>query len=237
VTAAASVVDHVSAPKSYDELFRKYYLYVVNLVNKHGITDDNKEDVASEILTRFMERGFLDVFDSSLVFEFNGEKRPARFKSFLSKFVLTYVQGHCDKQKRLAKREWYVCDMQVQPEKTGSEVVRWVDLYGDPHEGHEDAVLEVIMEQGLAQGLREHLATVPRRAHGDRCDLVALFDAVREQALDRGHIDIKALKDVFGVSPTAMHSWVWWLKENIAAHLGLPVPPKRPRVTRPKQQP
>lgn len=240
MSVAISAVDHMSAPKNYAELFQKYYPYVVNLVAKLGITDDNKEDVASEILTRFMERGFLDKFDPSLVFSYQGNPRPARFKSFLSKFVFTYAQGHLDKQRRLIRREAQICDL---PLSDGGSVckdpgqTRWVDQYGPPSPGHEEAVLNVLMEQNLADALRAHLASVPRRSSGDRCDLVAVFDAVRAQVLDKGCYDINGLKDLFGVSPTAMHTWVWWLKENIASVLGLSLPPRRARTTKPKPVP
>lgn len=227
-----SGVDYVSAPKDYAELFRRYYPYVVNLVNKNGIADDNKEDVASEILARFFERGFLEKFDPALVFSYAGQPRPARFKSFLSKFVLTYVRGHYDKQKRLRTREIMLCD-HVMSGFYGIGV-RWVDVYGEAHPDHQDEVLEGWMERQLVVGLRNFLADVPRKSVYDRCDLVALFDAVMVQVRDKGEYDITELKEIFGVSSTAMHTWVWWLKQNIAEALGHPVPAKRPRTTRVK---
>lgn len=237
MTAAVSGVDYMSAPKDYAELFRTYYPYVVNLVNKFGITDDNKEDVASEILTRFMERGFLEKFDPALRFEYNGEWRPARFKSFLSKFVLTYVQGFYDKQKRILVREVQICDMYLTGDERAGAGVRWVEVYGEVAQSHEDEILDALVEQELADGLRRYLADVPRRSSNDRCDLVALFDEVRAQCLQRGSYDITTLKASFEVSSTAMHTWMWWLKANMCEALGLPLPPKRPRTTRPKSQP
>lgn len=226
MTYAPTATDFVSAPKDYAELFTVYYPYVVNLVNKHGIHENNKEDVASEILTRFMERGFLEKFDPTLVFEFNGESRPARFKQFLSKFVLAYVMGHCDKQKRVARREWQIIDSAIS--------TTWDEMEGKVADSHEDTVLDAIMEEGLAAGLRRYLSTIPPRSATDMCDLPALFDAVRAQALETGFVDMKVLVERFEVGSTAMHTWVWLLKAHIADHLGLPLPPKRPRTTRPK---
>lgn len=237
----APTVDYTSAPENYAELFRLYYHYVVNLVNKHGIHDSNKEDVASEILTRFMERGFLDKFDPSLVFEHDGKLKPARFKQFLSKFVLTYVMGHCDKQRRIQRREWQIIDMSI-----GGSVIGdgngavngvwgksdWGSVFGERSESHEDAVLDAIMEEELSAGLRRYLCTVPRRSATDLCDLPALFDAVRAQALATGFVDLKQLAAQFHVGLTAMHTWVWNLRAHIADHLGLPLPPRRPRATR-----
>jgi hypothetical protein len=238
VAATKSGVDYVSAPKDYSELFQIYYLYLVNLVNQFGIDENNKEDVASEILARFYERGFLEKFDPTLSFSYMGELRPARFKNFLSKFALRYVRGHVDKQRRIATREVQICDRLVDPDGTTfngiNSGVRWVDLYGATHDGHEDTVLDLLTEEHLAQGLRQYLSTVPKRSTSDRCDLVKLFDAVRVQVLSTGTYDIALLKDEFGCSPTAMHTWIWWLKEHLAHATGLPVPPKRRRTTKAK---
>lgn len=237
---AVNGVDYKCAPSDYAELYRIYYRYVVNLVGSFGIDENNKEDVASDILATFFARGFLEKFDPTLVFEYKGQKRPARFKSFLSRFVATYVRGHYDKQKRLASREVQIVDLLMGQGDHGlaqngsSNGSRWAELYGDTVASPEDDVLETIMEEDLANGLRAYLADVPRRSASDSCDLVRLFDEVRKQCLDRGAYDISLLKATFGVSSTAMHTWVWWLKENLAAALGLPVPARRPRTTRPK---
>ncbi len=226
-----SGVDYKSAPSDYAELFRLYYKYVVNLVAMFGINENNKEDVASDILTTFYARGFLEKFDPSLVFEYKGEPRPARFKSFLSRFVSIYVRGHYDRQARLASREVLVNDMIV-----GSGKDRWIEVFGGMHDGHEAQVLDVLEEEDTCQGLRNYLARIPPRSPSDSCDLVALFDAVREQCLLDGAYDIAALRERFGVSSTAIHTWMWWLKENLAVALGVPVPPKRPRRIKPRAE-
>lgn len=233
----ASGVDYLSAPTDYAELFRIYYPYVVNLVHKHGIDENMKEDVASDILARFFERGFLEKFDPTLTFEYRGTQRPARFRSFLSKFVLIYVRGHHDRQQRIAGREIQICDLPLTnggAAHTGATTERWVDVYGETADSHEEDVLDIVMENDLVRGLRNFLADVPRRSDHDRCDLVELFDAVVAQVRDRGEYDIKQLSTSFGVSYTAMHTWVWWLKANLAEAMGRPVPPKRARTTRPK---
>lgn len=236
----APIVDYASAPQSYAELFKIYYPYVVNLVNKHGIDESNKEDVASEILTRFMERGFLDKFDPTLLFEHEGELRPTRFKHFLSKFVITYVMGHCDKQRRIWRRELQIIDKTFVSENPITDCYgrsanhSWGSNYVGSSESHEDAVLDAIMEEELSDGLRAYLTTIPRRSPTDLCDLPALFDVVRAQALGIGFVDMKALAAHFGVSSTAIHTWVWVLKAHIADRLGLPLPPRRPRTTHPE---
>jgi DNA-directed RNA polymerase specialized sigma24 family protein len=104
VTAIANDVDYVSAPKNYADLFEQYYMYVVNLCAHFGIDEQNKEDVACEILLRFMERGSLEKFDPYLVFDYRGQVRPARFKSYLSRAVEMYVRGHREKNNKHSPR-------------------------------------------------------------------------------------------------------------------------------------
>lgn len=233
VSIATSGVDYLSAPKDYAELFRIYYVYVVRLVHKHGIDENQKEDVASEILTRFYERGFLEKFDPTLTFVYKGQQRPARFRSFLSKFVLTYVRGHYDKQKRVANREWQVCDLLLTGDSSDAGV-RWVDIYGESEPSHEDNVLDGVMESDFVRGLRNYLADLPPRSDYDRCDLVELFDTMVDQVRDRGEYNVYELAARFGVSYTAMHQWVWRLRAHLADATGRPLPPKRPRAARPK---
>lgn len=231
-------VDHVSAPADYADLFRKYYDYVVTLVRRNGIEENRKEDVACDILLRFYERDFLAKFDPTLVFHYDGQDRPARFKSFLTKFVLTYVRGYRDKHARLAARELLICDMPIGVSRnTGDTLATWVEVFGDPTPGAEADVVDALDEADLVAELRAHIATVPRRSKYDTCDLVVLFDAVIEQIRADGAWNVAELRARFGVSSTAMHSWMWWLRANLAAALGRPVPAKRPRTMPLKDRP
>lgn len=225
---AANGADPVSAPANYADLFQQYYGYVVSLVRRSGIEISRAEDVASEILLRFFERDFLNVFDPTLVFHYQGRAHPARFKSFLTKFVLTYLRGHIDRQDRLHRRELLLCDNPV----AATGVTCWLDVFGDTVDGPDSEIFAFLEEQELVARLRRHIAGVPKRSALDTCDLVALFDAVIEQIRTDGRWNITSLRRRFGVSSTAMHSWMWWLRTNIAAALRRPVPAKRPRTLR-----
>ncbi len=227
--------DLVSAPHSYEDMHRTYFPYIVSLCSVNGIDENNKEDVASEIFLRLMERRFLDQFDPTLVFEYQGQKRPARFKSFLSSVVVTYVRGHYDKQMRLKRREPQLIDTPNRPAGNADpgglpgDGRPWIEVHGPEHPDHADAVLDKILEEDNADAVRAFLADIPPRSSHDRCDLVALYTAVREQILEFGVYDIKKLTELFAISSTAMHTWMWWLKANLAELYDLPLPPKRPR--------
>ncbi len=244
MTANEAGVDFFSAPKTYEDLYRQYYEYVVALVRQAGIEEDSKEDVACSILLRFFERDFLNEFDPNLVFLYQGEERRARFKSFLSKFVLVYVQSYREKQTRRHRRELHCTGRSmVAPKHTTVlradprspvEAEYWFDiLAADAGESMEDSIISGIAGNSLVDELRAHLATIPRHRANDLCDLVALFDAIVVQVDEHGCCDISRLREAFGVSPTSIHSWMWRLRACIAQYLNRPLPPKRPRTLAP----
>ncbi len=228
--------DAVTAPSDYADLFRKYYSYVVALVRRSGIDESRAEDVAQEILMRFFERDFLAEFDPTLVFTYDGKSRPARFKSFLTKIVLSYVRGHWDKQQINKSREPLLCDTIVTADHGQSgqnnRITTWIETFGQTVDGPEDDILELLSEAALVAELRAYLAAVPKRSRYDTCDLVALFDLVVEQIRARGELDATAIRRHFNISTTAVHSWRWWLLENLADALNRPLPAKRPRATK-----
>lgn len=237
----------MSAPATYADFFRIYYPYTVNFVAQLGIDDNNKEDVAAEICTRFIERGSLEKFDPEMNFYYRDELRPARFRSYYSRSIEMYARGMRDKQQKLARRELQICDVTQTPtDRPGSNAVdvqsggkssqaSYGELLAQPHQDHADGVLDAMTEEAEAVAVRRRLAEIPPRSAHDRCDLVAVYDAVRVQVLTYGEYDINQLREHFGVSSTAMHSWMWWLKANLAAIYGLPVPAKRPRRSRRSQ--
>lgn len=229
MTIADNEVDFVSAPKNYSDLFRVYYPFVVALVRKAGISDADKEDIASDILLRFFERDFLKVFDPDAVFEYDGQVRKARFKSFLAKFVLTYVRGLGDKTRRQAQREMLICDMPVGDAGDAT----WIDVFGGS-DAHEDNTVDKVSYEQLVSALRAYLEKIGPRSKHDTCDLVKLFDAMVDLVDKYGELSITELQRKFRnaetgnyVSSTALHSWIWWLRDNAGEALNLPVPTKK----------
>jgi hypothetical protein len=241
-------VDYVSAPKDYADFFSTYRQYTINFLLQLGITEDNVEDVASDIQLRFMERRSLEKFDPDLNFYYRGRMHPARFRSYYSRAVEMYSRGLRDKQKKIARRELQICDVHLNTSNnSGSNAVdvhgggqsgqgSWAEIYGEANPDHSDGVLDMMVEETEADAVRRILAQVPPRNAQDRCDLVAMYDAVRVQVLAYGEYDLAVLAKKFGVSSTAIHSWNWWLKENMAVIYGREVPAKRPRRSRRSQQ-
>lgn len=223
-------VDYTSAPATFADLYRIYYRYVVTLVRRLGIDDNRKEDVAQDILLRLYERDILTMFDPDMVFVYDGVEHPARFKSFLTKQVMSYVRGHLDKQVRQNGRELLIADKPVG--EAGDTT--WIEVFGGAVDGADTDVLAALGEQNLVDELRAYIATVPRRSKFDSCDLPALYEAMIGQVREHGVWNVAELRDRFGVSSTAMHTWMWWLRANLAHALDRPVPPRRPRTVKPR---
>lgn len=219
-----------SEPLDYADLYKKYYRYVVNTCAHLGIDEANKEDVASEILLRFMERGSLEKYDPNLNFEHHGEHHTTRFRTFLTRAVLLYTRGHREKLAKRASREVLTGGVSRNT-FLGEDIPgdNWLEDLYEPQQDHADWINDMLDEEADSAGVRKLLARIPRRNAHDLCDLVALFDAVRKQILATGKYDINRLSINFGVSVTAMNTWMWWLRENLADIYGYALPPRRGR--------
>lgn len=218
-------VDYVSAPGDYVSFYRTYRPIVVGLVKSCGIDPQHADDIASEIMLRFLERDFLVEFDPTLVFTYEGEKRPAKFRSFLSTFVKRYCKGHRDRLTRIRTREQQLID--GPPRGDGS---LWIEVFGPLAPAADEDVVEGVYNGQLVTFLRDYLAEVPRKSRADRCDLVALFDQMMLQIEEDGEWSIAKLRRVFNVSPTTMHSRMWRLRACLADALGREMPAKRKRA-------
>lgn len=222
-------VDHVSAPANYDELYRKYYRFVVALVQKHGICESNAEDVASEILERFWERDFLSEFDGDAVFEHDGVQYRARFKSFLSKFVIAYLPGHRDRQTKRAHRELLLMDMPINDGSANTEASKatWGEQHGGEAISAEEEFFGGAAMADLLDFMRGYLTNLPLRSKSDSCDLNELFAEMLHQIETTGVWENEPLRQRFRVSSTAMHQWTWALREHLADAMGRNLPAKR----------
>ncbi len=224
MTAVDSGVDFRSAPADYAALFQLYHPYVVGLVKRIGVDAQYVEDVAAEILLTLMERDILAEFDENVCFLYNNQIRPARFKSFLTRQVMLYARGLRDKQHRRNARELQVFDDVPLDGSTWLDDLVLVD-------GHEERVCDDVAATTLIADIRAYLVTIPRRSQFDTCDLPALFDALVGQVRTAGHCTAADLREAFGVSSTAIYTWLRWLRHHVAAYLGRETKGPTPRVS------
>lgn len=188
-------------PTTYAELFDRYYDYVVWIVKRSGIREQDAEDVASEILAKFYEKDFLAKFNpeewlASHRSDF-GTRPPKlpKFRGFLRSFVSKYVLQWRDKQYTRDRKEPVRCEDLV-PGTTGT----YLDLLGpttklDTNVEYEDYVRSV----------RSHLSSLPQKGWRD---LERAFVMMVGQIEQTGRVSRRELAIAFGVSETAVYQLV-----------------------------
>lgn len=230
-TVVNEAADSGRVPRDYAELYAKYHTFVRRRVIARGIEEQNADDVTSELLLRFMERGSLEKYDPEKRFPTAGRMRTASFETYLGGHVDITVQGHRDKQNKQRTREPLVCDLIL---NANGGTATWAQVYeerfGVSQSGHEEDVLAMVVTEGLVGQMREYLATIPPRNAYDKCDLVAVLDGVVQQILHLGYVDFEVLAEQLGVSATSVNKYYWRMRELLCQATGRPIPRKRPRA-------
>lgn len=217
-----SSIDPHAVPKNYEEMWVEYFSYACGLVQRLGIKPASAEDIASEILLRFMERDFLNEFDPKVRRTHRGVEYRTSFRKFLEVFVEHYVRGKRDREKRIATHELLICDKA--DELTGE---LWVEVHGPHADAGTDSIIEELAASKLRVQIRERIAQVPLA--GKR-DMLRLYDAVVEQVQDGVVKDGVWVDDLkrpdraliaadFGVSTSAIGARLGELKVHVAAAL------------------
>jgi DNA-directed RNA polymerase specialized sigma24 family protein len=108
VTAWAGPKDFDNAPPSYEAYFRQYLDYTRWLVNACGYFGEEIDDVVSEIMIRFWERDSLGVFRR----DWNSRSKSSGsvFRSYYSRFVVTYAKGKRRNVANYRARNLLLCD-------------------------------------------------------------------------------------------------------------------------------
>ena len=70
-------------PASMDELARNYYDFILGMVRKHGIPDQEAADSVQYILERLEKTNVLGQFDPEYTSEHQGRTVRTRFSTFL----------------------------------------------------------------------------------------------------------------------------------------------------------
>lgn len=203
-TTVAQPTKGTIAPADYSELFAEYYDTVCGLVRKAGIHTDSVEDVASNILLRFYERDFLAQFDPTKTFTHDGEEHTAKFSTFLGAFVKTYLRHYYQRQGIESSREPVICDKPV-----GDGSATLIEVMGHMTEDIHD-----IDYTDFVSFVNIRLEALPKKPRSPQ-DLAALFRAVMVQVARDGKYVTADLADEFGVSPTAINSWLRDLREQV----------------------
>ena len=189
------ITDH-STPLDFTEMYERYYGYVVRLIASKGIHHADAEDVAQKILTRFYERDSLNFYKPDHVTLHGGVEYTTKFTTFLSGFVVTYLQHHLSRQTIVDNR--------------------LILGYGD--EGLE--LEETPYDQDFTgPEYVEALTEIHRRLSGAEVQstivLADLFEAMREQISYTGKYATSKLAEQFGVSPAHIRTYIALIRTQL----------------------
>lgn len=201
-----------------EELARHYYGFILAMVRKCGIPDQEAPDSVQYILERLGKTNVLGQFDPGHVTEHQGSLVRTRFSTFLGAKVMRYCLGERSRLARRSGHELLVLDAPSGSDGDGE--LSPADVLGmgvvfDDYSGVETAE--------LLAGIRAHLAQVPPRSSRDTCDLVALFDEIVAEINQDGAFSYAGIQARFGVSGTTAGSWLSRLRQVLNPALDRPV--------------
>jgi hypothetical protein len=123
VTDWSGMDDWANCPPDYGTFYAQYASYVMFLVRKFAHPRE-VEDMASDIITRFIERDSMGEFKRE--WETRSASGKSVFRSYLSRFVVTYARGKNRNNVRHAIRYLTIANAPVGND--GSGETTWLDL-------------------------------------------------------------------------------------------------------------
>lgn len=193
---------------AYEELFTTYFDMVKMLVQKAGIQPVEVEDVAMEIIAKFIEKNGLENYDPHRTFSradlhganrgWSGYSKPktAKFKGMLQGFTRVYVMSHRDKQKAKAYREPLRLE-KIMPDgnEWGANIVDSSDIY-------DDCEVRVSVQNAVARARFELMVREEEQGQGDR--LTSVFDVMIQENYMGGRLTQKAVAERLDMSAAAV---------------------------------
>jgi hypothetical protein len=174
-------------------MYRLYRPRIEAICANMGII--NVEDAASEILCRFIERGFMEKFDPDYVTVADGRYYPARFSTFICAFAERYARGIRDRERRSSKRE-HLKDELIDTESFETPDQCWSD--------------ELI---ATVKDMQARVAELPKVG---RRDLEPFFAALLAQVLEgRSEIDRNIVARELSISVSTVGNWIYMVREEI----------------------
>jgi len=200
-------------PASMDELAEHYYGFILGMVRKCGIPDQEAADSVQYILERLARTGVLGQFDPEYVSTYGGRKVKTRFSTFLGAKVIRYCMGE---RGRLARRSGHELLIVDTPAGDGTPLLELIGLEAASEDYSGLEASEFIT------AMRAHLAAIPPRSARDTCDLVALFDELVAEVEKDGQFSYAGIQERFGISGTTAGAWLSRLRKVLAPVAGRP---------------
>lgn len=186
-------------PTSYSEVYEHYYPSMIKMVADAGIRYQDVPDVAMELLTTFISKDGLSLFDITRVTQPGTEGRL--FHAMLRGFTTVYVRKYLDYQKRDVRRISVLTPTMITGEHgtTTDQIPRMVDLASAAGLMGEGVIGEFIESQAFSEDLSAVLSRL--KATHPRYDWHAFIEAASDRALDNRSLTSAWLGRRLGVSP------------------------------------
>lgn len=182
-TEWSGMKDYVNAPPDYGTFHKQYLSYTRHLVAQFGVPVSDLDDVVSDIMIRFLERDSIGVFSRD--WESRSATGHSNFRSYYSRFVVTYAQGKNRNVRRHGSRYVLICDASVDDDGRTT----WLDEHAPTEAFEERATGDMDFEQ-LVSELRTKVDPT----------LSDAVDAVVEIAMGEPTIRVAALARKLNVS-------------------------------------
>ena len=200
-------------PDDYEELFCTYFPLLRKVARDGGIAPEDWEDVATNLLTDFMDRGGLGWYDPNYVVDtgdaprVEGDRyRKAKFSNMLKRYATLRVRHYRDKQEVRHRREPWRLEAPI-----GNSETTWAESEAYGVEMLEPVETSVTI-MSVFDRSRDILIT---RSTAQR-DYARFCDLFEEQVRLDGCPDRRTLQAELGVSPSTVTQMLRDLRSTMA---------------------
>lgn len=193
-------------PDDYSELFEQYYSMMCGVVAKSGIAPFDVEDVAMDILARFIDKGGLAYFDPS--------HPKAKFKGMLRGFTATYVLQYRDKQMIRHRREPWRNEMPLAILGKGIYEVEAESTWGEMNHRNDWWVDSCEVSVSIVQALKKARSILESKTSGKR-DYAKFLDLCLLHGFLDGELDRTAIREALGIGGSTLNVMLRELRSTL----------------------
>lgn len=207
-------------PKDYAELYEAYFPMMRGVVARSGISPEDVEDVAMDILARFIEKDGISYYDPHRLHDV-GESpdlpgarfRKAKFKGMLRGFTATYVMQYRDKQMVRHRREPWRLETPVRNVGTQREV-SWVEMTFSETPNPQDSILDTEVSITLVRALKQARRQLEEHSTTFR-DYPRFIDLCCNSGFMDGEVDRRAVASELGIGVSTVSSMLKVLRSTL----------------------
>lgn len=153
VTEWTGMKDYENAPPSYEIFFEQYWSYTLWYIGQFNVPGDLIEEIAMEIIQRFIERDSIGVFDRG--WDNRSKTGKSVFRTYYTHFMLSYIPGKKRNHMRVRRNELLLWDAEVGDESGTT----WGDVNG-PTTTIEDQTDLSLLADSIRRASSEDVAVV-----------------------------------------------------------------------------